>query len=1118
VESIFGLLDEYTNTVNQINISAVDYLKSPDVDHARRNLRKHYLGKSIIQPMDGVHVYIRSNTLRSSDITGPISSQINGSSFIRAFRDDQTASDAFLQEEMRQFGLSDMHLPLDLYRQLRTGSFMRNAGMHVFGGLISRVEERYSADKGYVLDVAGESNMKWLKMSRVNVSPSLTQTQGLLEDPLTPFQIETDPGTGLVVSQPALLQENIQRKLQFNSGQNAGKVVDDTNVRQDIQELTGAQVVQHAPGMVYRWKEGIITATQNVNLITALDGSGIKSRKLSREVGRTVVETPFASMDAADIISILVTGFPHSYEKFLNHTKDAGTYTAGSGTNSPESFFESTFDILRTQNRALGNFQPFKTTNVTPQMMSARIGAQVHINETSQEINSLRSQLAQVQDQLASLTAPSVISNDDPFSLRREIVKAGLKHDGYVLESKLTAKLGEFRNNVSTGTHAGLRVYGSDYNVVVEGTDSTDQTADNIRKQRIKNEALQMRTQLKCKLNEDTNFFIVSDEYDKDLDIQAFVLNLANKPIDMWKSEYKEPIDTCEAVASTLDWEFFCDSQGHIEFRPPKYNKVPLSLGQLKERQRILKRQIQIQAILLGADPTKIVDESATLVGTGSGNGLVSIESLRTVNAASAAEAVVFGPSNVIKYRNEVVSIAGGNVPGGSEGEKLEKVVKEIESLNDSKNPNMNTARLNEINKLAQFISQLQQTNTLLTKINGQQTKYGQTQVSDVRKIIRTNDQDSVLAIFADLVEDDYNDLLGPGSARRYIITDDQILNSTFTESDRDIYTHVDVTGELKLIAEGPSMVAGMPLIWAGATDFDLWRQYGWKAQSFNKPFFDNAESQCAPYAQMLLSRYRKNAVTGTVTLAGNEYYQLGDVVYFNSRSMLYYVTQVNHQFSYSSNNFTTTLELKMGHPLGEYIPTPLDVIGKTMIKNNNSFNKMVTYRNAYNKFTPILLGTVAFPDFSVETSAPKTFIEMLSGGLGKVNTIQLKNALLRAGNIMASYGKFTIEIRGYMSDDRDKTLVLSRMQAVKDWFATPSTATDDKISVLHSDYFKAIDPSKVIINTGVYPLNITKSVEDESKQNRENAINGPTQDIKVLSSGANDIRDFVEFLLIQGN
>jgi hypothetical protein len=86
----------------------------------------------------------------------------------------------------------------------------------------------------------------------------------------------------------------------------------------------------------------------------------------------------------------------------------------------------------------------------------------------------------------------------------------------------------------------------------------------------------------------------------------------------------------------------------------------------------------------------------------------------------------------------------------------------------------------------------------------------------------------------------------------------------------------------------------------------------------------------------MLLTRQRSQILNASAEVVGNEFYQLGDVVYLSDLQTLFYVSGLAHNFTYESG-FSTTLTLTYGHPPGEYIPTPLDVIGKSLSKRDGA-------------------------------------------------------------------------------------------------------------------------------------------------------------------------------------
>lgn len=197
--------------------------------------------------------------------------------------------------------------------------------------------------------------------------------------------------------------------------------------------------------------------------------------------------------------------------------------------------------------------------------------------------------------------------------------------------------------------------------------------------------------------------------------------------------------------------------------------------------------------------------------------------------------------------------------------------------------------------------------------------------------------------IFEHMIEDETYDDYGPGSGSRYIIKNAQITNLSIQETPPD-FTYIEVSGQLNPILPSSALPGelnsfpqgGNGLVTAAAIDYDLWRKYGLRQQArINVPFLSDPNTQCAPYASMILSRARQNILRGTVTIAGNEYMQPGEVIFLEDRQLLFYVTQVSHSYS-SGARFATTLTLTYGHTPGEYIPTTLDVIGKLIYSNRD--------------------------------------------------------------------------------------------------------------------------------------------------------------------------------------
>jgi hypothetical protein len=206
--------------------------------------------------------------------------------------------------------------------------------------------------------------------------------------------------------------------------------------------------------------------------------------------------------------------------------------------------------------------------------------------------------------------------------------------------------------------------------------------------------------------------------------------------------------------------------------------------------------------------------------------------------------------------------------------------------------------------------------------------------------------------VYEHMIEDETYDDYGPGAGGRYVIHAYQIKNLTISENPPP-YTTVQVEGTLSPFFDenngggGPQQFNNFPgggngLVTAIAIDYDMWRNYGFKDPSVIKvPFFQDPVNQCGPYAAMVLTRNRSKILQGNLTISGNEYMQVGEVIYLEDRNLLFYINNVRHNYTEGAL-FTTTLELTYGHSIGDYIPTFLDTIGKIIIKNQDITNTII--------------------------------------------------------------------------------------------------------------------------------------------------------------------------------
>ena len=1144
VAQIFQLLNQYVVELQRQTQNNLNTQNTDDVKYARKNLRLYYLGKHIVQPMDQVSVFIRGNSVDDAQQIGPLNALLNNTSYVSAYLQNYTITDAELLNEIQQYNLQQYGIDVNQYRLLRTDSFLRNAGMCIFTGVINNVSEQYSPEGGYVLDVNGSNNLKWLTLARVNTTPSLDQSKSFLEDPLTAFKFNPDPATGLILGVPPLLDDNVNRlnnsKLIATTGPYKGQFVTNTSGRfKDTIPANGTDftIFDHLPGLVYKWKQGIISVAIDLSTTNRLNGTGLDSDRLKRIIGQTITENPFSGLDIADIVSILVTGTPHNYETFMISASQVGNYIHGNDSNSPVGYFNSLFDILRTQNRAFGSFQAYKPLNIDQTQLAQRISLQAHITQDSQQLSNLQSQLADVQDQLNSLMQNGV-SVDNPKFTNLTTQKTNL-------QNQINTQLSLIQASVSQAQNIGYRVYGSQLVGQLNNStqaSSTIATSQSNTEQKRKDQFMQLRRHLDVKYNRDPNLFIVDDAYDKDLDIQAFALSLKQNQ-NLWNSTTTEvPLDICLKASDVINFEFFANTQGHIELRAPKYNKTPLSIllrmMQLNQTQNIgnfpvflsslfksqqqslqdqlqqINLQVNYNCLLLGISASSVVsginDFSSTLV--------TPSQSLPGgQNTSSQAIQDLFIVNNQLATLTGQNPLAGDtSVPQQPTDTSKQQLQEQINMYQNPSNASVNANRLSLFTQLNQLLSTQQNLKDTLNKLPPL-SQNSSNAPSSYSTVLTSTQAQTLLQPFSDLIEDDVTDTLGPGSSKRFIITDDKVIEYRFTESDDNIFTRVEVVGQPDFMDSQNGEFDGVPVIWAGATDFDMWKQYGWRSgTTYTVPFFTSADLQCAPYAQMLLSRQRSDIIRGSITVVGNEYYQLGDVVYVAPKDLLFYVTGIQHSIGYGQR-FTTTLDLRYGHPVGEYIPTPLDVIGKNLIKNFQRINNIMTNRQTANQNIGVLIGVVFFGDPSInnDIDTDTLMAQMITGDTGTHNLQQLENAILVANQYAANGSDFPkVEVRGYSLDETNNFLISNRMSAVRNWLLNPFDTLDQDGNpvAMNSTFYKKLSDDKITDLQD--PINLSNTTMSQTDIN-----NGrfPKEELRSLSPAGTP--DFgVEIVLVYGS
>lgn len=1160
-KSILFSLETYEQAMRKNLLQGIDSTNAKSIrnemEYARKRLRVFHLGKAIIQPMDQIHVFVDSATRKSGEgedvqqgndiFTAAGALGVAGS--ILGLQDEAQIDDELLQEEWLRDG---QHMTFGDFKRLRMMQPSGESGMQVFEGLVSSVVDKFDANSGkHTLTVSTASNMEWLKISRFNKEPSLDQTQGVLFDPLTPFKFETDPATGLPRGKPQLLDANVsllaQSMIYYPSPPFRGVLQDpETDLATDLRVIGGISlpIYQHAPGFVYRWKEGIMTATYNVNMSVAnpLDETKTSAEQLRRDVGWYPSHTPFDNMDSANIISVLVTGQPYNLVSFIQSAQNSGTWSKDVSTNSGKDFFHSFLDIQRSINKVQGNFVPFKHITVDEDTFAKAMSLQWKLTDRSSKLGQLQTQQARDNDRLRSLGAMGG-NNDLVTQLQQKVTQRG--ND---IQS-LTSEINGLSQNGQALQGGLLEFVG---NSIIVNADASEKPPVMFGDRLI--HAVMKRREFVVR-NRDKDYLIISDDYDNDYDILAFAQQLKEQGPNLYQSTYLNVHQLCKQVADTLDFEFFADTQGNIVFRPPQYNRTPASvlnkvialnwvsgikiypdfltsLFQSREQSLIdeivaTEWEIRMKAALLGYTTVQEVEQMIFGGANTTGGFFItdSIANLRRAGnradaqpeeerqalymqiAQSVASAQLnqygsgaftpIGQQNAV--RQFATAAAGTVTTAGTAIDKLgaqaayEQARDALYNLtgrqltdsdsydkvkvgmlrNGMSTPDTDIERI--IGDIASLVSARTKQLQMLSKLISQNIEAGIITADGSKSVVQqplhsTLNMDS--GLYRKLIEDDAKNVLGHLSGARFIIKDEDIISSQYTEAPPEL-TSVTVNGTQPLVGSQGGNLADYPQYKAYGVDFDLWRQYGFRAdKEMERPFLWDADRQCAPYAMMLLSRQKRDVVKGTLVVRGNEYYQLGDVVYVQERQMLYYVWKISHNFGYNQQ-FQTTLDLRYGHPPGEYIPTPLDVIGKNLALGGTIQSSFRVRRQIPGSAQ--VLGVVVFD---------KNSTKLLEGSHANRNCDELKNAVhLAKPNIASDDPKsprvYLIAFGGDYSEQQ------TRMKVVADWFNNPQVPGEkgNQTTITDSTQVKRdIDPSKFRIDPKIIRTQFVEQDADPKK------------------------------------
>jgi hypothetical protein len=1078
VKAIFHSLSLTANSQNALQTA------NDKTNYTRRKLRFNFLGKLIIQPRDLVHIYLASKSKYDNKILAGLNNSFSGlgtlQSISKGFSDLRDSWNNIFNTKTALFQIEKASFvgtsfPDFLWSMMRGQFVCEKEGTHVFAGIVERSGSSWQ-NNSFSVNITCKDNMNYLEMGVVNFNPGVDIFNGSIFDPLTPFKMDFDKITSnakdntldfLEENKYLLTDKGSEVLAKHKAGPSVGQKFTENGIFQDksVDRLSGLLTrTFYAPdGLVYKWKEGIGVLVQF--------GNSLELNQPERTGSPNIYNSPFAGQDVINTISLLVTGTPYNFANFWKATTSAG-YSGDkqNNENSAKTFYESLTESLSKNNLLWGNFIPFKTLTIDESTYAQRIQGQFDFQNQNDDLNNKLKKLQEISQELNNFQV--IKSLDVIGQLKTEQKSIGNRETDLKAQyQKLTEEINSAIRSLSEKDESFYANQGdeltydsnNEINSFINNNDpNSDKILENSKYRKMMRRQinyLTRRMSYNVRANDDKNLFIVDDFYDKDYDIMAYNKSLAQN-LTLFNNKYENVRQKARNVASILNLEFFCDTQGHIRVRPPQYNRIPSSVfyrmmylkqfhnialfpqfidDLFKDQISTIKSQIELVELYIrfnGAVLGKQTDEEVIALiikrfadsntGSNRGNGNVGedfrfISDAKTFNIINIEEIIKNANPDPTKSQSadKLTSIKNQAISNKDIFRTVDRAQFIIESIsNDKLNKEgygasaiLSNNRLTEIIdnifyrsgqkinindyiKNRQIISEgkviystsdsivdiFKTTQELSTKIAERQ-KAVKLYYSMIKNWIEYKSLDdkknpvnnqmllqtsygnsNVPEVFEHMIEDETYDDYGPGSGNRYIIKNSQIKHITIEEKPPS-FNYIKVEGNFSdytdnnVLPQGfnsSATVSGGPgsgMTTAVALDYDMWRNYGLiQATDVNLAFLRDPNTQCAPFATMMLSRARKEILGGSIMISGNEYMQPGEVVYIEDRGLLFYVDSVSHSFAFGGD-FTTNLQLSYGHSPGEYIPTTLDVIGK-MIYNNRDLSTIIVNRqsNAYNE------------------------------------------------------------------------------------------------------------------------------------------------------------------------
>jgi hypothetical protein len=591
-----------------------------ETNYVRRKMMLHFGNKPIIQPMDAVHIFFSSGTTLDPKTSNMVSQSFsNKGELFQAL--DKTIGDieGTIDNISATFGnskdtyavteknaIAGESFPMWLWNMVRSDFTENYGGTHCFAGIVNSGGSSHADNGGfYTLRASISDNTAFFTMGQVNFNPSVDIYNGALYDPLTPFNLEFDKATGLLIGEtPQLLNENElllnSGHVKFKNGAALGTTIDPTSFKKTDGEKVGAafrRKYDDPDGFVYRWKEGI----QSLTLLTEPHPTGDFSTSRSPSMSKD----PFSGQDVMNVLSILVTGQPYNFNTFLKAAISSGNFTNDSLLNnsSYNSFLKGLLSDLSANNATWGNFIPFKKLSINESGYRFLASGEFDISKNNTALSQLLSDRASKFDRLTKLI-PSLAQNPQYFNVDgngnlskvNSLNLAGtdpalipavsaVANDLVKINFDLAAQQKAFQDSISNANinqnDGKIKIYGDsvEFDPSLTGNNNNDdaarQRAATVFRKKLN--YLTQRKLWKVKANDDQNLFIVDDSYDKNYDIAAFEKAIAGN-LGLFNSTYLNIDSQITMVASLLGLEVFADSQGHMNARVPQYNRIPSSV------------------------------------------------------------------------------------------------------------------------------------------------------------------------------------------------------------------------------------------------------------------------------------------------------------------------------------------------------------------------------------------------------------------------------------------------------------------------------------------------------------------------------------------------------------